>query len=267
MGKVLIDESNLQAIADSIRAKNGTQETYLPSEMSTAIDNISGGGGVPDWSQIGYDGIPDDIIDSFNYSKDIHDNWDPSITNLASKFSNDTDLVWMPLVDTSNATTINNMFYHCTAMVCIALLDFSNVTNFGGAFNLCVKLKNIPYFDMTKAQTASGMFSGCSNLREIPLLNTASVTNMNNMFSNCNLLYNVPVLDTSSVTTMSGMFTSCTSLTSESLNNILKMCTDSAVRTTTNKKLSKIGLDQDQRTACKRLSNYAAFIAAGWSAD
>lgn len=44
MSKVLVTESYLEDIANSIRAKNGTQNTYTPSQMSTAIDNIPTGG-------------------------------------------------------------------------------------------------------------------------------------------------------------------------------------------------------------------------------
>lgn len=45
MSKALITESYLEDIADSIRTKLGVQTQYLPSEMSAAIDSISGGGG------------------------------------------------------------------------------------------------------------------------------------------------------------------------------------------------------------------------------
>ncbi len=41
MSKVLVEESNLQNIAKAIRNKNGESTTYKPSEMSTAIDNLS----------------------------------------------------------------------------------------------------------------------------------------------------------------------------------------------------------------------------------
>lgn len=41
-----IDDSYLSDIADAIRAKNGSQDTYKPSEMADAIGNISGGGGI-----------------------------------------------------------------------------------------------------------------------------------------------------------------------------------------------------------------------------
>lgn len=43
MARVLINESNLQNIADAIRGKNGTQNTYTPSQMASAISAISGG--------------------------------------------------------------------------------------------------------------------------------------------------------------------------------------------------------------------------------
>ena len=44
MAKVLIHDENLTNIANAIREKNGETTTYLPSEMATAIQNISGGG-------------------------------------------------------------------------------------------------------------------------------------------------------------------------------------------------------------------------------
>lgn len=44
MARVLINESNLQNIADAIRGKNGTQNTYTPSQMADAITAISTGG-------------------------------------------------------------------------------------------------------------------------------------------------------------------------------------------------------------------------------
>lgn len=40
----LYDDTNIKAIADAIRAKNGTTETYKPSEMASAIEAIKSGG-------------------------------------------------------------------------------------------------------------------------------------------------------------------------------------------------------------------------------
>lgn len=41
MAKGLVDEQYLTAIADAIRTKNGTETQYKPSEMATAITNLS----------------------------------------------------------------------------------------------------------------------------------------------------------------------------------------------------------------------------------
>ena len=44
MAKVLVNENNLTNIANAIRGKNGSTDTYKPSEMAAAITAISGGG-------------------------------------------------------------------------------------------------------------------------------------------------------------------------------------------------------------------------------
>lgn len=41
----LFEDTNIKAIADAIRAKNGTEETYKTSEMAAAIEAIQTGGG------------------------------------------------------------------------------------------------------------------------------------------------------------------------------------------------------------------------------
>lgn len=43
MAKVLVSESNLTNIANAIRTKNGSSDTYTPAQMATAIGNISTG--------------------------------------------------------------------------------------------------------------------------------------------------------------------------------------------------------------------------------
>lgn len=46
MALAVIQEQNLTDIADAIRSKNGTSDTYMPSQMASAIQNIPTGGGV-----------------------------------------------------------------------------------------------------------------------------------------------------------------------------------------------------------------------------
>lgn len=43
MSKVMITESYLEDIADAIRTKNGSSDTYKPAEMADAIEDIPGG--------------------------------------------------------------------------------------------------------------------------------------------------------------------------------------------------------------------------------
>jgi hypothetical protein len=47
MAKKLYEESNINAIAEAIRAKNGTATKYKPSEMAAAIAAITAGGITP----------------------------------------------------------------------------------------------------------------------------------------------------------------------------------------------------------------------------
>lgn len=47
MANILVERNSLSGIADSIRAKNGTQTTYKPSEMAAAIDALPSGGITP----------------------------------------------------------------------------------------------------------------------------------------------------------------------------------------------------------------------------
>lgn len=54
MGKVMVNESSLTSIGEAIREKNGTTNTYKPSEMAAAIVNIVTGGGTTDFSKLKY---------------------------------------------------------------------------------------------------------------------------------------------------------------------------------------------------------------------
>lgn len=48
MAIITTDSQHYNDIADAIRGKNGTQNTYLPSEMAAAITNLPSGGGNPE---------------------------------------------------------------------------------------------------------------------------------------------------------------------------------------------------------------------------
>ena len=46
MAKAIINEQSLTDIADAIRAKNGSADTYTPAEMATAITDLPSGANV-----------------------------------------------------------------------------------------------------------------------------------------------------------------------------------------------------------------------------
>ena len=105
-------------------------------------------------------------------------------------------------------------------------------------------------------------FSNCRCLLQLPQLDTHNVTNMAYMFAGCTGLQIIPNLDTSKVTNMTLAFNNCTSLSNDSLNNILTMCINSKHTTKT---LKSIGITSAQATICQTLSNYSAFVNAGWT--
>lgn len=242
----------------------------------------------PDWSELGYSETPQNILDDFDYSKDIKDNWDSSVTNLSNKFNQDLNLIYMPLVDTSNATNMSGFLSGCSNLKDLPLLNTGNATNMQGMFQGCSSLKTVPLFDTGKVTNMISMFGQCQNLEEIPLFDTSKVTsmfstfsqceniksipqfdtkNVNNMFvmfQGCKNLEDFPVLNANKVTNFMSMFSQCTKLTNQSLNNILEMCIG-ATSYTGIKTLQQLGLTSAQATTCQSLSNYQDFLTAGWT--
>lgn len=220
----------------SVNADTG----YNGLEQVNITTNVAS---LPDWSTIGYSSVPQTIIDSVAYSKTIKDNWNSSITNMKNKFLNDTKLVYMPLVDTSNVTNMQSCFYNCYALQYVPVLDTSNVTD------------------------ASAMFEYCYPMHDIPQLDTSNVTNFNYTFAYCWTLENLPLLNTSKVTAMSNMFLQATKhLTDTSLNNILLMCIN-ATSYQGNKTLAWLGIASSYVTTSKwqSLPAYQDFLDAGWT--
>ena len=99
----------------------------------------------------------------------------------------------------------------------------------------------------------------------IPELDTTKVQNMRTMCANCPKLVTVPIFNVPNLTTIEDVFYKSPSLSDESLNNILAMCISAVKITSTGmKKLSFVGLNEEQATRCQSLSNYQAFLDAGW---
>lgn len=241
MAKGLVTNTYLTNIANAIRAKLGVQTTYQPSQMAAAIESIPTGGSstlvLSDGIKFGnssWTSLPN-YITTADFSE---------ITDMSRLFTSNSYLTSVPLIDTSNATSMNYMFYYCTRLTSVAFLDTSSVTNM------------------------QSMFSHCSALASVPQFNTSAVTDMRYMFDYCSALTTVPVLDTSGLANwgMSGMFRGCTALSNESLNNIMAMCIGATnITSSSYMTLSSVGLSDNQALVCEDLSNWSAFIAAGWT--
>ena len=186
------------------------------------------------------------------------------VTDMSQMFDYCTNLTYISAFDTSNVTNMNYMFDGCKNLASIPQLDTSNVTSMLGMFQDCHNLTTIPLLNTNNVTNMNYMFYNCYYLTTIPQLDTSNVTDMYWMFCDCYRLVDLPILDTSSVTDMNRMFSNCNSLSDDSLNNILAMCANATSYTNT-KTLKYIGLSQSRATKCQSLSNYQAFLNAGWT--
>ncbi len=154
-------------------------------------------------------------------------------------------------VDTSNVTSMRQMFYLCANLRSLDLSSFntSKVTTMQGMFNGCFILTslNVSSFNTSNVTDMSNMFGV---MRAIPSLdlsnfNTSKVTNMRGMFNACRALtfLNVSSFNTANVTNMRLMFSVCPLLTSLDISNFnTKKLTDYADMFTNSNALESIKL-------------------------
>lgn len=153
----------------------------------------SGGGGGStgiDWTTIGFPDTPQIIIDDYNYSKTIYDEWDATETSLASKFSSDKDLVYMPSVDCSNATTFQSMFSNCSNLEVVGNLHISSsASSLKSMFNSCGTDSRSLSIDFSNSDTSNvttfyQMFNSSNTIKELDLssFTSDSATTVQQMF-------------------------------------------------------------------------------------
>ena len=138
---------------------------------------------------------------------------DKSITAI-SQYQNNKNVRYAKMLDTSQYTSMKDVFSGCSNLTTIPTLDTSKVTKMESMFSNCASLISIPALDTSKVTSMRYMFTGCSRLTTIPALDTSKVTDMSTMFSSCASLISIPALDTSQVTRTINMFNGCSSLTS-----------------------------------------------------
>ena len=112
----------------------------------------------------------------------------------------------VPLFDTSEMTSMYDMFGDCELLTTVPLFDTSKVTIMYGMFAECKSLTTVPLFDTSKVTNMYDMFYKCSSLRTIPQFDTSKVVEVHNMFYGCSSLVVIPQLDFSSVKDDYGYF-------------------------------------------------------------
>ena len=142
-----------------------------------------------------------------------------------------------------------------------------NSASVSSMFSNYYVLEELPNITFNVACTNMQNFANsCQKIKSIPQYDTNKVKNFQGAFASCDLLENVPALDTSSATNFLIMFAGSSNnhLTDESLNNIMTMCINATSYTGT-KTLQQLGITQTNTNRCKNLSNYQAFLNAGWT--
>ena len=185
MADYLIKDTTLTNIADAIRAKKSSTDTYTPAEMATAISSIETGGGggelteedltfTGDLRYFNYYGRMSKLIKKYGSKMKFN-----SVNNLSNAFQGND-----PLNSDFSNWTID--LYKCNLEQCFA--SHGSITAFPKLQGTVVSLKNLFQFSDTLelipddlfpadtefiykewGQNYNGIFHRCDNLKKLPL--------------------------------------------------------------------------------------------------
>lgn len=227
-----------------------------------------GGGSSIDWSQIGYDEAPDYLKERVDYSKNIYDNWDSTITDRSNAYASNQNLLFFPNVDTSNIQNAYQMFTSCTKLISIGdNFDCSNMTNCEKMFYSCSTLEEVGDIITTKATgttAISSIFMNCSNLKKVGKIVINSQYSQG-MFTNCTNLITIGEIETSLKDYTYKFVQGCNSLSNDSLKEILKFAKKLTNQMNQNKNLKIFGLSQTQAETCTTFDEWTDLANNGWT--
>ena len=149
---VTVDDTKLKAIADAIRAKNGTEETYKPSEMAGAIETLGGN----------IDALIDRSLTEINSNVTV-------VGNGVFR-----DCVNMTSVTLPYATAIGETaFYKCENLTNVYLPVATDIGNTSLAYCYALQKLVLP----SAARLGSSSLSYCYGLRLVDLPKATSIEN------------------------------------------------------------------------------------------
>lgn len=175
MGKVILNDTTLTNIANAIRNKNGETNTYLPSEMSQKIMDITTGGGGYN-IEFAYANGDSTLVNKFNTEFD--ENVTYNLKNFLSNYKYYSEPVTNgKKIKISNA---NSMFYGGTKGLAttysfdVSRFDMSKCFDISHMFRECSAISNIVGYenwDTKNIRELTYLFYSCSRIKELDLSN------------------------------------------------------------------------------------------------
>lgn len=234
MAKVIIDDTNLKNIANTLREKLGTEDTLKVSEFADKIKEVYDSKPMYDknWTQW-------NSMFAYNARREIYFLLDYDSTSNGTDFSymfqatkfltsntGSTDSFQHPikLLNTSNGTDFSHMFSNITGDIYKNIWPSFSTSNAKRIYNMFYSNKTIykaPNMDFSKAWDAQGIFSYCNNLVSIGRLVSSGVTHWNSAFAGCSKLVTIESIDLSNAKSVAYMFTNCSALTNLTINGTI----------------------------------------------
>lgn len=224
---VVVLDSTLTNIANAIRGKNGSSDTYKPSEMPAAITAIPTGTlGIPrEVDANGVYGVPTQSF-TFSLPANATDLGTRALSYAFRECSTLTSVDLSSLTAVSGGSALYYAFFGCTSLASANLGSLVTVTErdaFYYAFYGCTSLAsaNFPSLTTISGNDAfSSAFRGCTNLASVNLSALSTISGgsvMSYAFEGCTSLASVNFASLSTISGGSALadaFRGCTSLTS-----------------------------------------------------
>lgn len=239
MSNVIIDDANLSNIANAIREKNGSTDTYKPADMPQAILDISSGGGTPKPEQVKFvditengttEVVPDDgkVLSKVTVNVDVPTSDTEDLLQYVyvgnSLFKEAKSFPSKAVVNLPNAQNLYQAFSYWSVepipIVEELIVNAPSLTELSTpngciaqmfAFNYGVKkvVLNFP----NGLQKMNNLFATTKNLEEVTLnFSTKNVTHFNVAFQASTARKIIGILDFSSATNVMSMFNGSSNL-------------------------------------------------------